>query len=142
MSIEPTSHFNVDTIISPSGQKYLVYDLAGNIGYRLRPFLDGTNGVIYLLGTRGENFLLEREQNNIKQLLQERDLENVPVLFVVRDGTYTNDLSSNLPEKLRTALEGRLWEVIEIRQNSQEDADLVLSVLEKLLIKPEQLATS
>ena len=44
MSVEPTKHFNVDTITTASERKILVYDLAGNIGYRLRPFLDGTEG--------------------------------------------------------------------------------------------------
>ena len=44
MSVEPTKHFNVDTITTVSGKRILVYDLAGNIGYRLRPFLDGTEG--------------------------------------------------------------------------------------------------
>lgn len=45
VSVEPTSHFNVDTITTQSGKKILVYDLAGNIGLRMRPFLGETDGI-------------------------------------------------------------------------------------------------
>lgn len=45
LTVEPTEHFNVDTITTQSGRKILVYDLAGNIGLRMRPFLEGTNGI-------------------------------------------------------------------------------------------------
>ncbi|KAH9519919.1 Arf GTPase arf1 [Bulinus truncatus] len=135
MSIEPTSHFNVETIISASGRKYLVYDLAGNIGLRLRPFLDGTNGIIYMLGTRGDDFLCNDEEEYIIKLLQERDLEDVPILFVIRDGFKNNDCLQDLSLKLCSALEGKIWDIMEIKENSQAETDLVISVLEKLLSK-------
>ncbi|XP_059155593.1 uncharacterized protein LOC131940791 [Physella acuta] len=133
LSIEPTSHFNVDTITSQSGKKFLMYDLAGNIGYRIRPFLGGTNGVIYMLGVSGDDFLLSGEQEMIMQIIHERDLENIPVLFVIRRDKDAQESSPDLPENLLASLDGRVWELLEVRSHCQEDANLVLSVLEKLL---------
>ncbi|KAK0052225.1 ADP-ribosylation factor-like isoform X1 [Biomphalaria pfeifferi] len=136
LSIEPTSHFNVETVTSSSGQKYLAYDLAGNIGYRVRPFLEGANGIIYMLGCDGESLLSESEAESIVKLLKERDMENVPVLFVIKNGSKSDDCSQDLSNKLSHILEGRVWDAVQIKPNSQEDADQVLNALEKLINKP------
>ncbi|KAK3748291.1 hypothetical protein RRG08_039543 [Elysia crispata] len=135
MSVEPTKHFNVDTITTASERKILVYDLAGNIGYRLRPFLDGTEGVVYMIhvGEPGDSIFKEEEES-IKQLILERDLESTPFLFVIRgDPESSKGVSQDLTERLQATLEGKQWDIMCLQDYSQEDADLVLQVLEKML---------
>ena len=43
--------------------------------------------------------------------------------------------SQELIERLQGVLEGRQWDIMCVRDNSQEDADLVLQVLEKMLTR-------
>ncbi|GFR82659.1 ADP-ribosylation factor [Elysia marginata] len=135
MSVEPTKHFNVDTVTTVSDRRILVYDLAGNIGYRLRPFLDGTEGIVYMIyvAEPGDSIFKEEEES-IKQLIQERDLESTPFLFVIRGHPEgLKGVSQDLTDRLQATLEGKQWDIMCVRDYSQEDADLVLQVLEKML---------
>ncbi|BFZ11822.1 hypothetical protein BsWGS_14861 [Bradybaena similaris] len=134
LTVEPTEHFNVDTITTQSGRKILVYDLAGNIGLRMRPFLEGTNGLVYMLGLYGrDDFLQEEEMEFLQQLIQERDLANAPFLFVIRKEGDENEPHQDLLDRLQQCLKERVWDLVEIRSRNQEDANLVLTVLEDLL---------
>ncbi|XP_005106110.1 uncharacterized protein LOC101858960 [Aplysia californica] len=125
-----TTHFNVGMIKTANGLVFMVYDLAGDIGLRLRPFLDGTEGVIYMFKAAG--VIRDDDERTLEQLLRERDLENAPILFVSRT-TENVPSESVLSEKLLSKLDGRRWDMTVLEDSSQESANLVLSMLEKLL---------
>ncbi|GFN85044.1 hypothetical protein PoB_001155000 [Plakobranchus ocellatus] len=92
-------------------------------------------GVIYMICIEdGGDSIFKEEEESIKQLILERELQNTPFLFVIRgDAEESKGIAEDLTERLQAALEGRSWDIISVRDHSQEDADLVLQVLEKML---------
>lgn len=78
----PTDGFNVEQI-KHRGQMYIVWDLSGDPNYRVRwrQFYHGTNVLMIVIDSNDEEGL-EYVKTDVHNLLQERDLKDIPCIVV------------------------------------------------------------
>ncbi|XP_041354395.1 ADP-ribosylation factor-like protein 3 [Gigantopelta aegis] len=137
----PTDTYNVEIISCPRfGEKFMVYDLCGKPGMRLRrrQFYDATQGVILMVNC-ADMANIEEAKKDLEQLVEAVDLRTVPILVVANmvntpGAASIDDIKDAL--QLNMVLANRSWEICRLRKNNQPDVDHILDQMLVFVYRP------
>ncbi|KAL5008162.1 hypothetical protein ScPMuIL_013743 [Solemya velum] len=132
----PTEEFNVETVTSPDGVFYSVWDLSGKASSRLRrrQYFGGAEGLIYVIDSSAHEDIGEVKKD-LGAIFGESELSGLPLLFIVTKQDIEGSMTvEKLCEELNLKqVVDRCWNICGVCSLEEDENTTLLKRLDGLI---------